>query len=75
MIKISSVQAFDHELAWEAKVLTHFEPLFIYILCREVFSDAAVVSVRQLSVIILIIKQIVYVNIVNVTLDTLQIYV
>lgn len=69
MVKVTAVKALDHELAREAEVLANLESFFINVLRREVLSDAAVVSVRQLSGVVFIIEQVVHVHIVNISLD------
>ena len=68
MVNISPVEALYYELPWEAKVLAYFKSFFINILCCEILSDAAVVRVAQLCIIILVIKQVVNIDIVNVAL-------
>ena len=73
MVEVPSVEALNHELPWEAEVLTHLQSFLIDVLCREVFSDAAIVSVAELSPIVLIIEEVVNIHIVHIALDALQI--
>jgi hypothetical protein len=75
MIDIATVETLNHECSGEPKVLTYFECLFINVLCREVFGDTAVICIGQLCVVVLIIKEVIDINIVNITLDALQVKV
>lgn len=45
MVDVSSVQALNHKVSRESKVLAHFNGLLVDYLRREVLSDAAVVNV------------------------------
>ena len=69
MIYVSSVQAFYHELAREAKVFANSQCFFIYVLRAEVLCNTAVVSVGQLSRVYLIIEQVIHVHIVHIALN------
>jgi len=73
MVEVPSVEALNHELPWEAEVFTHFQSFLIDVLCREVFSDATIVSIAELSPIVLIIEEVVNIHIVHIALDALQI--
>lgn len=73
MIYVSSIQALYEELPWETKVLANLESFFIYVFCREIFCDAAVVGVAELYLVVLMIKQIVDIYIIDVTLNVLEI--
>ena len=75
MVYVSTVQTLHHEQPRETEILTYFQRFFINVFCAEVFSDAAIVSVWQLYRIVFIIEQIVYINIVDIALDALQINV
>jgi hypothetical protein len=73
VVDVPAIQAFDHELAREAEVLAHTQGLFIYILCREIFCDAAVVCIGQFCSVDLIIEEIVDVNVIHIALDGLKV--
>jgi hypothetical protein len=73
MIYITAVQAFYHELAREAEILANSKCFFIYVLCRKILCDAAIVCVRELCSVYLIIEEVVNVNIVHITLDAFEI--
>ena len=75
MVDVSTVEALDHELAWESKVLTHFDRLFVDNLRREVLRNAAVVNVTQLVLVVFVVEQIVHIDVVYVSLDRLKIHV
>lgn len=73
MVNISSVQALNQELAWEPEVFTHLQSFLVDVLGREVFSNAAVVSVAQFDFIIFMVEEVVDVNIVHVSLNILEV--
>ena len=75
VVDVSTVEALDHELAWESEVLAHFDRLFVDDLRCEVLSDAAVVNVAQLILVVLVVEQIVHIDVVYVALDRLKIHV
>ena len=73
MVDISSVQAFNHEMPWESKVLTNFNRFLIDYLRSEILSYAAVVNIAEFILIVLMVEQIVNIDIVNISLDSLQV--
>ncbi len=73
MVDVAPVEALDHELAGEAEVLAAAEGLLVDVLRREVLRDAAVVRVRELRRVHLVVKQVVYIHIVHITLDALEV--
>ena len=75
VVDVSTVEALDHELAWESEVLAHFDRLFVDDLRCEVLCDAAVVNVAQLILVVLVVEQIVHIDVVYVALDRLKIHV
>ena len=75
MIDISAVQTFDHKLSWEAKVFTYTEGFFVNVFSREIFCNAAVVSVGELRWIDLVIEEVVHVDVVNIPLNALKVNV
>lgn len=75
MVDITSIQTLDHKLSWVPEVLTHFECLFIYVFCREVFSNTAVISVTQFGFVNTIIEQIVNIDVVYIPLNLLRLFV
>ena len=75
VVDVSTVEALDHELAWESEVLAHFDRLFVDDLRCEVLCDAAVVNVAQLILVVLVVEQIVHIDVVYVALDRLKIHI
>lgn len=73
MIYVSPVEALDQELPWESEVFANLQSLFIYVFGGKVFSDAAVISVTELNFIVFMVKQVVHINIVDVSLYVLQV--
>ena len=73
MIYIAPVEALDHEMPWKSEVLAYFQGLLVNVLGSEVFSDAAVVSVAELYLVVLVVEEIVHVHIVHIALDTAQV--
>ena len=73
VVYIASVQALNDKLAWKSEVFADLEGLFVYVFAREVFCDAAVISVAQLSLIVLMVKQIVNVHVIHVALNILEV--
>ena len=73
VVDIPAIQAFDHELAREPEVLAHTQGLFIYILCREILCDAAIVCIGQLGRVDLIIEEVIDVNVIHIALDGLKV--
>ena len=73
MIDITSIQTFYQELPRKTKVFANLKSFFVYVFCREVFSDAAVVRVAQLYFVVFVVKQVVYVHIVYVALNVFQV--
>jgi hypothetical protein len=68
MINVAPVQAFDYELTRESKIFAHFQSLLVNILRRKIFRNTAVIRVTQFRLVILIVKQVVHVDIVNIAL-------
>ena len=73
MVYVPSIQALDHEMPWKTKVLAHLQCFLIDILRGEVLSDAAVVSIAQLDLVVLVVEQVVHIDIVHVALDAAQV--
>lgn len=68
MINVATIQTFHNELPRISKVLAYFQGFFVNVLICEVFSDAAVVRVTQLRLVVFMVEQIVDVNIIDVPL-------
>ena len=75
VVDVSTIEALDHELAGESKILAHFDRLFVDDLRCKVLCDAAVVNVAQLIFVVLVVEQIVNIDVVYVALDRLKIHV
>ena len=73
MVDVPAIQAFDHELPREPEVLAHTQGLFIYILCREILCDAAIVCIGQLGRVDLIIEEVIDVYVIHIALDGLKV--
>ena len=73
MVNVTPIQAFDHELSGEAEIFADFYGLFINNLRGEVLCDAAVVNIAQLVSIILVVEQVVYIDVVDITLNGLEV--
>ena len=73
MVDITPIKTLDHKVPWESEILAYFKSFLVDVLRSEVFSDAAVVCVTQLCLIVLVVKQIVYVHIVDVPLNAAKI--
>ena len=74
MVDVPPVETLDHELAWEAKVLTHLYRFLIDRLRREVLCDATVVNVAELAPIVFLVEQIVNVDVIDIALDVTSIH-
>ena len=68
MINVAPIQTFYNKLPRISKVFAYFQSFFINVLTCEVFSDAAVVRVAQLRLVVFMVEQIVDVNIIYVPL-------
>jgi hypothetical protein len=75
MVDVASIETFDNELTREAEILTDLESFFINILGGEVFCDAAIIGIAELYLVFFVVKEIVYIHIVNVPLNTLKIHI
>lgn len=73
MIYVSSIEALDQELPWEAEVLTNLQSLLVDVFCRKVFSDATIVGIAKLYFIVFMIEKVVYVHIVDITLYVFEV--
>ena len=73
MVDVAPIETLDHEVPWESKVLADLERLLVNILGSEVLSDATVVRVAQLSLVVLVVEQVVDVHVVDVALYAVKI--
>jgi hypothetical protein len=73
MIDVTPIQALNHKLSWEAEVFTNPQGFFIDIFGGKVFCYATIVRIGELGSVDLVIEKIVYVDIVNITLNRLEI--
>ena len=73
MVDVATIQAFDHELTREPKVVANLQGLLVDVLRRKVFRDATVVGVAQLYLVVLVVEEVVHVHIVHIALDVLQV--
>ncbi len=73
MVDIAPIQTFDHKVPREAKILTNFYRFLIDYLRSEILCYAAVVNIAEFILIVLMVEQIIDIDIVNISLDSLQV--
>ena len=71
MINVSPIKTFDHELTRETKVLTDPQGFLVYIFGRKIFSNTAIVCIRELCCVDLIIEEIIDIHIIHIALNRL----
>ena len=69
MVNIATIETFDHKVARKAEVLAHFNRFFVNDLRSKVFCDAAIVYIAELILVILMVEQVVYVDIIDIALN------
>ena len=75
MINITPVQALNHKLPWEPEVFADCKSFLVNILCWKIFRYATVICITELYFVIFVVEQVIDVDIVNISLEVLYIYV
>lgn len=66
MINVAPIQTLDQELPRVTEVFTCSKHFFVYIFRCEVLCHTAVVCIAQLGLVVTIIKQVIYIYVVNI---------